>query len=330
MMKLNFGQEVICLPAAALSAQAADAVQLRVLLWLASDLSLAEKPRQLATLAGCDLKGAKAALKYWRDIGVLVTDGAEDAVETMASVKQEVAPKPVEKPKKTVLRRADELPTYTSTELATLLEQRATLRALVDEAQQIIGKMFNPSELNTIVGMFEHLCICEEGVLMILAHCKKIGKTSLRAIERYACSLSDRGISEPAELEAEFRTLELIHSFEGEVRKLFGMKSRALTSRENKMLRAWVSYGYGIDVVQHAYELTINAINEPSLPYASSIMERWNGEGLKTLAEIVAAEEDAQRAKAGSTTLGKSFEANDFFEAALKRSFRETGADGES
>lgn len=327
-MKLNFGQEVLCLPAAVLSAKDADDTRLRVLLWLASDLSLAEKPRQLATLAGCDLKTVKTALKYWCDSGLLSADGAEDAVAVAATVKTE--PLPAEKPKKALIRRADELPTYTSTELATLLEQRATLRALVDEAQQMIGKMFNPSELNTIVTMFDYLGICEEGVLMILAYCKKIGKVNMRSIEKYAYSLADRGICDPTALEEEFCALEQMHSLEGEVRKMFGMKSRALTSRESKMLRAWVSYGYGMDVIGHAYELTVNAINEPSLPYASSIMERWNGEGLKTLEDITAAEEEAKRAKAGATTLGKSFEADDFFEAALKRSFRETGADGES
>ena len=53
-MKLNFGQEVVVLPAAALSCSDADAVQLRVLLWLASDLSLAGKPKQLAKLSDCE------------------------------------------------------------------------------------------------------------------------------------------------------------------------------------------------------------------------------------------------------------------------------------
>ena len=162
---------------------------------------------------------------------------------------------------------------------------------------------------------------------MILAHCKRIGKVNLRSIEKYAFSLVDRGIVEPAALEEEFKLLEMLHSFEGEVRKMFGMKSRALTAKENKMLRAWVSYGYGIDVVQKAYEMTVNAINEPSLPYANSILERWNSEGYRTLAEIEAAENATKQEKEGATTLGKSFDAEDFFEAALKRSFRELGVE---
>ena len=320
-MKWNYQNEVLCLPGAVLSASGADAVQLRVLLWLASDLSLAEKPRQLAKLAECDLKSAQAALKYWTDLGIVLPEGAqlEAAVEVMAQVQETVAAEP----KRKLLQRADALPTYTSTEVAELLESRASVRALVDEAQNIIGKIFNPSEINILVGMLDYLGVCEEGVLMILAHCKRIGKVNLRSIEKYAFSLVDRGIVEPAALEEEFKLLEMLHSFEGEVRKMFGMKSRALTAKENKMLRAWVSYGYGIDVVQKAYEMTVNAINEPSLPYANSILERWNSEGYRTLAEIEAAENAAKQEKEGATTLGKSFDADDLFEAALKRTFRE-------
>ena len=74
-MKLNFGQEVLVLPASVLSCcDDIDAAYLRVLLWLASDLSLAGKPKQLAKLSDCDLKTVSAALRYWSDRGVLCAD----------------------------------------------------------------------------------------------------------------------------------------------------------------------------------------------------------------------------------------------------------------
>ena len=119
------------------------------------------------------------------------------------------------------------------------------------------------------------------------------------------------------------RVAEAMHTFEGEVRTLFGMKSRALTTKESKMLSAWISFGYGIDVVRLAYEMTVSATNEPSVPYANAILERWHADGLRTLAEIQAALEAEREKKAGgakSEQVG-SFDTDDFFEAALKRSF---------
>ena len=319
-MKLNFGQEVLVLPASVLShLDGATSEQLRVLLWLASDLSLASKHKQLAKLAGCDAATARQAISFWCACGLLGEVG-DAAIPTMASASAEV---PVQKK----LQRADELPNYTSTELADLLEARASVRILIDEAQRILGKMFNPNDVNIMVGMLDYLGMSEECILLLLAHCKKIGKSNLRAIEKYAYTLIDKGIHDVESMEAEICTAEAMHTFEGEVRSLFGMKSRALTSKESRMLSAWLSFGYDINIVRMAYEITVNATGEPSVAYTNAILEKWNANAWKTEAEIQAGM-DAEREKRegnsiGKKELGNSFDTDDFFEAALQRGFRE-------
>lgn len=318
-MKLNFRQEVLVLPASVLShLDVATPEQLRVLLWLASDLSLVSKHRQLAKLAGCDPTVAQNAVAFWCARGILGEAG--EAVPAMATVSE------VE-PVKKKLQRADELPNYTSTEIAELLEARAGVRVLIDEAQRILGKMFNPNDINIMVGMIDYLGMNEECILLLLAHCKRIGKTSLRSIEKYAYSMVDKGINDVETMENEISTLEVMHTFEGEVRALFGMKSRALTSKEGKMLSAWISFGYDINIVRMAYEITVNATGEPSLPYTNAILEKWNANAWKTPAEIEAgmnAEREKREGNAnGKKELGNSFDTDDFFEAALQRGFRE-------
>ena len=328
------------LPASVLSCcDNVDASYLRVLLWLAFDLTLAKKPKQLAKLASCDARQIDAILSFWAKNGVLIGEEIAATVPVSVAVAEEKAPAVAVSPKaedaeqapKRHLQRADELPNYTSVELASLLEQRAGVRALIDEAQRILGKIFNLSEVNILVGMLDYLGMSEESVLLLLAYCKRIEKTKLRAIEKYAIELADREITTPAALEEEFRQAEEYHSFAGQVRSLFGMKARALTSRESKCLKGWIAMGYGIDVIRLAYEMTVNATNEPSVPYANAILERWNAEGWKTLEEIQA-QLDAEKAKKeggavtdsdGHSVLGNSFDTDDFFEAALQRGFRE-------
>lgn len=328
-MKLNFQQEVLVLPATVLSQSDADAVQLRVLLWLSSDLSLANKPKQLAKLADCDVASANAALSFWAERGVLVCEGAIPAMATVAE--------PVEKPRKQkreLLRRADELPNYTTTEITELMEKRASVRTLINEAQQIIGKMFNPSDVNIMIGMLDYLGMSEESILTVLAYCKQIGKTNLRAVEKFAYTMVDRGITEPAALEEEFRLQDAVRSFEGEIRRLFGMNDRALTTKESRQLRQWATFGYDIEIVRRAYELTIQATQKPSVDYTNGILERWNSEGLRTADEIDSylekrKNEQNAKGKTAQPTLGNSFDTDDFFEAALQRSFRETGVKSE-
>ena len=319
-MKLNFGQEVLVLPASVLSQlDAATPEQLRVLLWLASDPSLATKHKQLAKLAACDATAARTAVEFWCACGLLGEVG-ESAVPAMATVPATDAPL------KKKLQRADELPNYTSAEIANILESRASVRVLMDEAQRIWGKMFNPSDVNIIIGMLEYLGMNEECILLLLAHSKNIGKKSLFAVEKYAYTLIDKGINDVEAMEEEICRVEAMYTFEGEIRTLFGMKNRALTSKESKMLSAWLSFGYDINIVRMAYEITVNATGDASVAYTNAILEKWNANAWKTEAEIEAgmtAEREKREGANHKQELGNSFDTDDFFEAALERGFRE-------
>ena len=327
-MKLNFGQEVLVVPASVLSCcDDIDAAYLRVMLWLASDLTLCQKPKQLAKLSGCDEKTVTSALEHWCKSGVLSRDGGKTAIPVMAAVAETPnAEKSTEKRSviEKHLHRADEIPNYTSTQLAELMEARDGVRVLVDEAQRIMGKIFNMSEVNILVGMLDYLGMSEESVLLLLAHCARIEKKGLRAIEKYAIRLVDQGISTPEALEEEFHAVEALRSFEGQIRTMFGMKARSLTAKEEKILRAWLSWGFNLDGVRMAYEITVNSINEASLPYANSILKAWHEDGLHTLGEIQAKLDEDKAKKEGEnggSVLGTSFDVDEFFEAALNRGF---------
>ena len=328
-MRINDLKDVLILPGSVLSlAEGADAKTLRVLLWLASDLTLASKHRQLAKLSGSTEREAREAIAFWQSAGILgeqtdavAVSATVDARESEKTEKTEKTEKKEEKKTRTLVRRADELPNYTSTELAELLEKRQGMRELIDEAQQILGKMFNPSEVNILVGMVDYLAMDVDCILLLLAHCRTIGKSNLRAVEKLAYSLVDAGVTDAESLEERLRQMEAMQTFEGEVRALFGMKSRALTAKERRMLSAWCEYGFGIGAVKRAYEITIGAINTPSVAYADAILKRWSSEGLRTEEEIDAYLAREATEKEEATTLGNSFDADDFFEAALKRSF---------
>lgn len=209
-----------------------------------------------------------------------------------------------------------------------MMEQRASLRLLADESQRIFGKIFNLHELNILFGLVDYLKLDEEFILLLLAHCKRIEMKSMRSVERYAISLIDSGIETAAALEERVQVIEEAHTLEGQVRTIFGLKSRALTSKEKKMLENWISYGYGEEMIRRAYEMTVNATGEPSLPYANSILERWHSEGINTPGEADR-EQTERSAKKSAPSPGSSFDTDDFFEAALQRSFRTSEDQGQ-
>ena len=311
-LQFAYGSQVLTLPAsAARELKNASLTELRALLALSQDLSLAEDPKALSKEIGCREKEAKDALAKWRDLGVLV-----DADATVSPACQT-----------TRLRHADEIPRYSTSELADLLERRESVRVLLDEAQSILGKLFTPAETNLVIGMVDYLGLSEEAVLLTLAHCKKIGKTNLRAIEKYAITLCDKGVTDPASMEEEFLREEAFRSFEGELRSLFGLKSRALSAKEERFVANWIAYGYDdMEIIRRAYDITVDATSEASLPYANAILETWHALGLSSLEEIdrhlaEEAERKAGKKKGKEPTLGNSFNDDDFFAAALRRSF---------
>lgn len=342
--KWNYGQGVLVLPSTVPEADATPE-QLRVLLWLASDPTLFAKPAQLARLAGADRDEIGEILDFWQSVGVL-SDGKEvqeskkaqkkptkSATDTKKATsateaKSTAEAKPAAEAKSAFLARADELPNYSTAELSDLLEKSQSLRMLVNEAQNIWGKVFNPYEAQLLVGLSDYLRLDNEYILLLLAHSKRIGKKSLREVERYALRLVDDGVTDAAALEEFVKRTEARRPLQGKIRAMFGLGSRSFTAKENAMLDNWISYGYGEDIIRRAYEITVGAINEPSLPYANSILERWHSEGLDTAAQIDA-KLDAEREKKGQAVMTGSFDTDDFFEAALKRSYSTTDASTE-
>lgn len=340
--KWNYGQGVLVLPSTVPEADATPE-QLRVLLWLASDPTLFAKPAQLARLADADREEIGDILDFWQSVGVL--SNGKEAQESkkaqrkptdkpaksatakpmadtkpVAEAKPAVEAKPAAEAKPAFLARADELPNYSTAELSDLLEKSQSLRMLVNEAQNIWGKVFNPYEAQLLVGLSDYLRLDDEYILLLLAHSKRIGKKSLREVERYALRLVDDGVTDAAALEEFVKRTEARRTLQGKIRAMFGLGSRSFTAKENAMLDNWTAYGYGEDIIRRAYEITVGAINEPSLPYANSILERWHSEGLDTAAQIDA-KLDAEREKKGQAVMTGSFDTDDFFEAALKRSF---------
>ncbi len=331
--KWNFGQSVLVLPAQVLETDAT-LEQLRVLLWLANDMSLLHKPTQLAKLAQTTTAGVTDALEFWRGCGVLEGEAAQampvarkksNAATVAATPKREKIEQDIPTPR-APLQRADELPTYTTTELADMLEQRESLRGLVDESQKLFGKIFTAHELNILLGMVDYLCLSEEYILLLLAHCKRVEMKSLRNVEKYAISLLDEGVTTATQLDAHLQQAEARHTLEGRVRAMFGINTRSFTSKEKKMLDAWIGFGYGEEIIRMAYEVTVNATGNASIPYANSILTRWHEAGMKTSEDVerLIAQEKAEREGAQATKVGSSFEADDFLEAAIQRSFRKS------
>lgn len=334
-IRIQYGDGVTVLPLAAAEAVGrASGMECKILMLLCADPALKENCANisavLAERAGCAEAEVERALAYFAGAGVLQYSPRKDKAtkKTKTEVKAEIqkaepqtTQPAVQNEKK--LQRADEIPNYSIEELAGLLEQRRGLSLFVDECQRAYGKMFNPRDINVILGMIDYLALSEEYVLILLRYFGELPEEErkpLHYIERMAISLVNDGVTDAPALLNHLEQLTLLRSHQGRIREIFGMGTRAFTAKEKKSIMTWLGeYGVDIELIRMAYERTVNATGKPSVPYASKIIERWYSEGIKTVEDLERAEHDKAESMPGG-----NFETNDFFEAALMRSYGES------
>ena len=319
-MKLiwNYGTDVLTLPATLPQhLDKATKKDLRVLFALAADplarIDLDAAVDAAARSLSLSRAEIETSLSFWRGTGLLLADEASCA----AAQQPDPAPAQDSAPVCVVTERG--LPVYSSEELAGVLERRREMQALVDECQRAFDKIFNMSEVGMIAGLVDHLGLSAEYILLLLTHCRRMEKKSLRYAEKMAITLHDEGVDSAEELEARLHRIEIMATAMGKIRAMFGLTSRSLTTKEKGMIEKWIcTMQYPDEVVQKAYEITIDTINKPAIPYANTILERWYAEGYRTLEDVEKAIAEYRRKKDEGKS---SFDVDDFFEAALKRTY---------
>ncbi len=293
---INYGNGVVSVPAAALDKLAsAGENELKVLLALCSGAE------DIYAASGLDEAGVDAALAYWRGAGII-------------SQRDKAAPE------RKVARHAT-VPTYTGEELGRIIDENG-LAAIIDACQALTGRVFNITEVNRIAALNSYLGMSGDHILLLFSYCSEQGKTTLKYIEKTAYDLYDRGVDSTEALEEFIRREEEKHSLEGKLRRLFGWGERALTPSEKKYISEWSDdYCYTADVIEEAYNITVEKTGKLSMAYLAKILSNWNGKGLRTIEDVKASLDEYQKAKEEKQQdNASSFDVDEFFELALKRS----------
>lgn len=322
----NSGNDVIALPKNILlnKLNTVSETELKVLI-CASAIATEKQSfdaEDIQKMCGLDLTEIIIALQFWRGSDVLSVQGQSPVQNTQSEAQSAAV-----KDEKLTLQK-DEMPTYSGEDIAKLFEGNAELKLLIDECQKIAGKIFNPYEINKIITLYDYIGLSAEYVLLLYNYCKNKGKTVVHYFFKTALNLYDEGVDTPEKLQEYIKYKERTDSFKGKVKTIFGIFFRALTKKEDQIIEKWSeSWGFGVDIIEYAYELTVNATSRGSLSYANKILENWHNQGITTLekAKELDAEFKKTRKPDNAPAQNSSFDDDEFFEAALKRSYENIG-----
>ncbi len=319
IFKFINNENILTLPKDALLSKlpTASEIELKVLLY-ASALGDKESfdENDIQKISNLDLTDIIIALQFWRGAEVLTLADSTD--NKTSSTKQSKTAKKLD--------LEHDVPIYSGEELAAIMEKNPDLNLLIDECQKLTGKsLFNPHERNKIVALHDYLGLSAEYILSVFNYCKRAygygTRTTIPYIVKTIYSIYDKGIDTEEKLYEYLKFREEYDSYEGKVLRIFGIQ-RKPSAKEEAVIENWMkTYAMTMDMVEYAYEITVNATNKASIPYANKIMLNWHKAGCTTLEQAKELEFNYKKKQEQVAASQSSFDTDEFFEAALKHSY---------
>lgn len=322
-IELTYGNGVVAIPEKVLeSLGKLSETDLKVLILIPSDIKYRtdKAVSELAGAIGCDEGDVENSLSLLSKLGIISynTDGLVKKQETKTQATSAVSrdiPKRV---------KIAEIPQYTTKEMNDLLKLHSGTVELIDECQNIIGKIFTAADIKVLIGLIDYLGFDNDYILVLMHFAAKNEQKSMHYIQKLAVSCFDDGFTDAAELQKELYAREERNAIESKIKNIFGIGTRKLTTKEKAQITAWISeYKFELDVIEKAYDITVGATAKPSVFYANAILEGWYKDGIRNIDDVNALREKYEQEKNASNANNSSFSVDDFFDAALKRSYSE-------
>ncbi len=312
-LDIQFGNGVISLPEKMLDIlNSASALEIKLLILISSEKSLRENfsHKEAAEVLSSTADEISGALKYLCEKGLVSLDsrkGSEISVRTKRSGEVAV----------TVVKSGRDVPAYTGAEIEEIFAKNAALGGLVDECQRVLGKMLTLIEINRIISLCDYYRLDNEYIMALCRYAVKIDKPSVPYIDKMARDLYEQGITTVSALQEKLRKLEEISTLEGFVRKLFGLGERKLTAKESRFVEHWIEFGYSSDMIELAYEITIDNGKGASMPYMNKILTNWRDAGHTTTEDVINSIEKYRQTKKDTSPLKLSGTGSDSVEEAI-------------
>lgn len=207
--------------------------------------------------------------------------------------------------KKTEQRPLD----YTMEEIDYAKNQNPKLADLLQIAQLLMKKPLNPSETKLLYSFSEWYGVSIEAIVILLNYCVNYGKNNLRYVEKIIIDWNESGLTAAEDAEAYVEKLIKKEEQESEIRAIFGIGSRPLSTAERGYVSKWIEeYQSPLELIALAYDKTVDALGQPKMSYCNKILKDWAEKGYRTAEDTQ--EEQKPTSKKKKVEKGKKKEDN--------------------
>lgn len=222
---------------------------------------------QIARKLSIPESDVEEAVRYWIQNGVFT----EEAAAPRRQPPEKKAPQPGQ--------------SLTSEEIVSRLNRQPDLQFLFTTAESMLGTLLGPMQRSSLIYIHESLGMPVDVIVMAIEYCVSIGKGNLPYIQKLCAGWADRGINTHALAEETIRAQNAKKTREGQVKELLHLDR--VTRDQQGYLNHWIDkLGYSVEIIQLAYERTLNSINKLSLPYMNSILNSWYEKGIRAPEDV--------------------------------------------
>lgn len=258
----------------------ANEASIKVLLYMLRNNEQALSCKNISDALNISENQVEEAFVFWENANVFVKKSDAFAIELekkQSVVKEETKPE-IHKQKR---------PNYNinPSDIAERIENSEEIKCLFLMSEEAFGRPLTHTEQSIFIWIHDYLGLSTDVILMLTAYCISIEKGNIRYIETIAADWADREINNLETAQDEIKRLEEYSGFNRKIMKIFGM-NRKPTSKQQEYINTWKEKNYNIELIEYAYEKTIESIDKLNFPYINKILENWYENGLLTKSQI--------------------------------------------
>ncbi len=266
----------------------ADESSLKIILYILKHKKFEKSDTlEVSKLLGISTDKLEDALSYWQQTGVLKSTSGEKNIIAQQPVNTVSTSKTVLPAENNEIASIKESPSkyLTPKEISSRIEQSGDVKFLLVSAENCFGKSLTYTDQRVLVWIHDYLGLKSDIILMIIEFCKSIEKSSMKFIEKVAVTWYDKNICTHEQAEFEIMQLQKYYSLSGKILSLLGL-NRTLSTKEKEYVNSWVDMNIDFDLIQIAYDKTIDATGKISFAYMNKIISDWHSNGISTKEQI--------------------------------------------
>ena len=214
-------------------------------------------------------------------------------------------PKKEEPPKPKLTKKKEEkivevIPVTKPTheQIAARCEECEQFRHIFEEAHIKLNKTIGYEGQATFIMLHDSYGLPFEVILMLIEYAVIKGKTGFAYLANLGRIWAENEIDTLEAAESYIEEQTGVDAVWKEFRELSGVKNQNPTTKQRNFFNIWKKeYGFDVDMIFKAYEISVENTEKMSLQYMDKILKNWHDKGVKTPADAEKLKEDFQAGK---------------------------------